>query len=110
MGWNPDREDEEEPELDLRPEEKALERLESKIERLKEPERKGNAVYAKGVGLVLSFGFIMAGCLMAGVYIGDWLAVKVGVPAVKLVGIVLGLVVALGAALKLLQPFLKSHE
>lgn len=100
---------EDEAELGLRSEEKALEKLEGRIARLKEPERKGNALYAKGVGLVLSFGFVMAGCLIAGVYLGDYLALKAGVPALKIVGIVLGLVVALSAAAKLMQPFLKSN-
>lgn len=111
MDWNPDLHDEDEAdEVDLRGEEQELQRLESTITRLKGPEKKGQALYAKGVGLVLSFGFIMAGCLMAGLYLGDFLALKAGVPALKIVGIVLGLVVALVAAAKLMQPFLKSDE
>mgnify|MGYP001189125460 CR=1 FL=1 len=98
-----------EADLGLRSDEKTLEKLEGRIARLKEPERKGSSLYAKGIGLVLSFGFVMAGCLIAGVYLGDYLALKAGIPVLKLVGIVIGLVVALTAAVKLLQPFLKSH-
>lgn len=109
MDQNPYNLDGEE-EIDLRPEERELQQLEEKITRLKGPEQKGQALYAKGVGLVLSFGLVMAGCLMAGLFLGDYLAGVTGVPAFKLVGIVLGLLVALSAAWKLMQPFLKSDE
>ena len=101
---------EDEEEVDLRAEERQLLDLEEKISRLKGPKKSGNALYAKGVGLVLSFGLVMAGCLMAGLFLGDYLAGVTGVPAFKLVGIILGLLVALSAAWKLMQPFLKSDE
>ena len=101
---------EDEEEIELRAEEKQLLELEGKISRLKGPQKRGNALYAKGVAMVLSFGLVMAGCLMAGLFLGDYLAGVTGIPVFKLLGIVLGLVVALSAAWKLMQPFLKSDD
>ena len=105
-----ERFDEEDEAEDLSAEEERLGKLEDRIENLKNPEKRNQALYAKGVGLVLSFGFVLAGCLVAGLLLGDFLVEKTGSPSFKILGIFLGLVVALVAGAKLMGPFLKSDE
>ena len=95
---------------DLAEHERKLQRLEQRIGDLKGPKKRNQALYAKGIGLVLSFGFVLAGCLIAGLFLGDFMVQQTGYPILKVVGILIGLVVALLAGVKLMGPFLKSDE
>lgn len=91
-------------------EETELRDLESRLERLKQPARGGNALFARGVGLVTSLGFIVAGCLAAGFFLGQKAAQYAGRPVFTGLGVLLGLAAALFAVVKLMGPFLKGEE
>lgn len=91
-------------------EEADLRDLESRLDRLKPPAHVGNALYARGVALVTSMGFVLAGCLAAGFFLGQAVANKTGQPIFTALGTVAGLAAALFAVAKLMAPFLKSSE
>ena len=95
------------PGPELVSEEAGLRELESRIEKLKAPQR-GNALYARGVAMVTSFGFILAGCLVGGYFLGDYFAKRFGHELFLLGGLVLGLAAAIAALSKLMRPFLQD--
>ncbi len=105
MGPSWDDDDPVEPELVS--DDAGLGDLESRIQKLKKPPQ-GNALYARGVALVTSFGFILAGCLVGGYFLGDALAKRFGHELFLLVGLVAGLAAAVVALSKLMRPFLQS--
>lgn len=106
-----DSEFDDEPVVEATPtEESELRDLESRISKLKEPEGGGNTTFARGVSLVASMGFVLAGCLFAGLYLGDYLVLKFGMPSLRLAGLGLGLVTALFAVVKLMRPFLQAQD
>lgn len=107
MGPSWDDDDPVDPGPQLIDEEAGLRDLESRIEKLKEPPR-GNTLYARGVALVTSFGFILAGCLIGGYFLGDYFAQRFGYELFKLGGLLLGLAAAVAALSKLMRPFLQS--
>ncbi len=97
--------------IDTTPAEEAeLRDLESRISKLREPEGGGNTTFARGVSLVASMGFVLAGCLFAGLYLGDYLVLKFGMSWLRLAGLGLGLVTALFAVVKLMRPFLQAQD
>lgn len=83
--------------------------LESRIDRLKQPSG-GDRVFVKGVALATSMGFVLAGCLGAGFFAGDYLSKRFDQPILLMLGILLGLVVAFVAVSKLIAPFLSNDE
>lgn len=87
-----------------------LQALEERLEKLKGPEKKGDKQYARGLALVASLGFVLAGCLIGGLAFGDYLVAKTGSQSFQLVGLFLGLGTALFAGVKLLGPLMKSEE
>jgi hypothetical protein len=89
-------------------EEKQLRELQSRIEKLKDPPGGGNKTFARGVSLVTSMGFVVAGCTVSGLYLGRYLAEYFAVPALQLAGLGTGLLAALFAVIKLMKPFLKG--
>ena len=91
-------------------EEASLRELESRLGKLKEPSGGASKTYAKGVSLVTSMGFVLAGCTVGGLYLGDYLAKKFAMPSLQVAGLVLGLAAALFAVVKLMGPFLRSPE
>ena len=95
--------------VELVTEENELRELESRIEKLKEP-KGGNPLFAKGVTLVTSLGFILAGCLAGGYFLGDLVAKRTGHPSFLIAGLLVGLAVALMALVKLMKPFMASSE
>lgn len=101
---------EDDEELELRETDVKLAELEGRIERLKGPEHKGNRQFAQGVALVLSMGFVIVGCLFAGLLLGDYLVERTGYKVFQLVGLVTGLGTALFAGVKLMKPLMKSNE
>ena len=110
-------EDEDEREASLTDEERDLARseaglrdLEGRLERLKEPQSSSNGQFAKGLALVASFGFILAGCLIAGLLLGEYLVDKTGYRIFQLLGALFGLVTALFAGAKLMKPLMNSKE
>lgn len=87
-----------------------LRELEERLEKLKEPVGGQSKTVVRGIGLVTSMGAVLAGCLLAGLYGGQYLAERTGQPAVQVVGLVLGLAAALFAVGKLMGPFLRSER
>jgi hypothetical protein len=87
-----------------------LRRLEGRLESLREPQRGQNKQFAKGVALVASLGFVLAGCLLGGLMLGDYLVQRTGHQIFQLVGVLLGLFTALFAGAKLMKPLMKSEE
>lgn len=90
-------------------EENDLRDLESRIAKLR-PENGGNKTFARGVALVTSLGFILAGCLAVGFYIGHYFALRTGLPALQVVGLAVGLAAAVFALVKLMRPFLEGGK
>ena len=91
-------------------EETELRDLESRLDKLKQPSGGGgNALFARGVGLVTSLGFILAGCLAAGFFLGQAVAARTGQPLFTGLGVVIGLAAAIFAVVKLMTPFLKGE-
>ncbi len=84
--------------------------LESRIEKLQQPVGGGSRLFARGVALVSSMGFILAGCIFLGDFLGRSLALRFGSQAFHMVGLVLGLAAAVISSVKLLKPFLKSED
>lgn len=97
------------PDPGLATDEAGLRDLESRIEKLKQPQQ-GQALFAKGVALVTSIGFVLAGCLAGGFFLGNYLTVRTGSQVFTILGVVLGLAAAATAVFKLMGPFLKSSE
>ena len=87
-----------------------LEKLESRLEKVREPKRGGNKKFAQGVALVMSLGFVVAGCLYGGVILGDYFTARTGSDSYKTLGLITGLMLALFSAVKLLQPLMKSED
>jgi hypothetical protein len=94
----------------LASDESDLRDLEQRIARLQTPEGGGNVVFAKGVALATSMGFVVAGCLAAGFFLGDYAAARLKQPLIVIPGILLGLVTAIFAVTKLIKPLMKSGE
>lgn len=100
----------EDPQVELNSDELALQELEERLGKFKGPTRESQKLYAKGVGLVMSFGFVVAGCLIGGLFLGDYLVAKTGQETYKILGVFLGLLVAAFAGAKLLAPFMRSDD
>jgi hypothetical protein len=90
--------------------EASLQELEGRLSKLREPEGSGNKQFARGLALVASLGFVLAGCLIAGLMIGDYLVDKTGHRIFQLLGALFGLVTALFAGAKLMKPLMKSED
>jgi hypothetical protein len=97
------------PGPELVSEEAGLRELESRLDKLKQPAG-GNTLFARGVGLVTSLGFVLAGCIVGGMYLGNLMAVRFDNQLFTILGVLLGLAAAITASVKLLKPFLKSEE
>lgn len=98
------------PEEEVAPEEVAddsLERLQARIDKLKAPER-GDAKFARGVALVASLGFIVAGCVMGSYYLGNYLAKTYGSDLYMVGSLLGGLALGGYACFKLVAPFLEE--
>lgn len=89
-------------------EEKQLRELQARIEKLKDPPGGGNKTFARGVSLVTSMGFVVAGCTVSGLYLGRYLAEYFAMPTLQLLGLGAGLMAALFAVIKLMKPFLQG--
>ena len=100
----------EEPGVELSSDELELRELEDRLGKFKGPSRESQKIYAKGVGLVMSFGFVLAGCLIGGLFLGDYMVQRTGHEIFKVAGILFGLLVAGFAGVKLMGPFLKSDD
>lgn len=83
-----------------------LERIEQKIEQLKEQSKPPEAAVATP-GLVFSMGFLVIGALLMGEQIGRYLSEKAGNPQYRLVGWGLGLGLAGLAVYRLFRPYMK---
>lgn len=90
--------------------ERELQKLEERLENVRPPKSGGNKKFAQGVALVASLGFVFAGCLFGGVTVGEYLAEKTGSDGYELMGVLLGLGMALFSGVKLMQPLLKSDD
>ena len=90
--------------------EQALQRLESRLDQVREPKKKGNKQFARGIALVLSLGFVLAGCLIAGLTAGEYLAQRTGYPIFQLLGALFGLLIAFVSGAKLLKPIMNSEN
>lgn len=88
--------------------EAALAQLEERIEKLQEPNRGGNKQFARGIALVVSLGFVLAGCLIAGLMLGEYLVKQTGNQIFQLLGVFVGLAAALVSGSKLMKPLMKS--
>lgn len=99
-----------ETELALSQDESELRDLEARLAKFKKPKDGSNRTFVKGIALVTSMGFVLAGCLIAGLLLGEWAAEKTGSEIFQLLGILLGLAAAAVSGSKLMSPFLKSDE
>lgn len=95
---------------DLSQEESGLRDLEARLEKFRKPKSSGNGQFARGLALVTSMGFVLAGCLIAGLLLGEWAADRTGHQIFQLLGILMGLGAAAFSGSKLMRPFLKSDE
>ncbi|MFA5508599.1 MAG: hypothetical protein WC314_07035 [Vulcanimicrobiota bacterium] len=86
-----------------------LQQLEDRLQKVKEPGSKGDKNFARGLALVASLGFVLAGCLIAGLLIGEYLVDQTGYRIFQLLGVLLGLVTAGFAGAKLMKPLMKSE-
>lgn len=86
-----------------------LQELEGRIQAVKGPQG-GNKQFARGLALVASMGFVLAGCLIAGVWIGDFIVLKTGNKNLQVLGVLIGLFTAFYAGAKLLKPLMKSDD
>ena len=87
-----------------------LQELEGRLSKLREPENSGGKQFARGLALVASLGFVLAGCLIAGLMIGEFLVDKTGYRIFQLLGALFGLVTAFFAGTKLMKPLMKSED
>lgn len=78
--------------------------LQSRIDGLK-GQAQGSPVFARGIALATSMGFVLAGCLMVGFWGGHVLAEKTGYKALEVLGLLVGLGVAVISLSKMLRPF-----
>lgn len=83
--------------------------IQERISRLK-PTPSGSPLFARGVALATSMGFVLAGCLVGGFFLGHIVAERTGYKMFDVLGLVLGLVLALVALTKMLRPFLKNQD
>lgn len=88
----------------------ALTQLEGRLKKAREPEGSGDRQFARGLALVASLGFVLAGCLIAGLLFGEYLVEQTGYRIFQLLGILFGLVTAFFAGAKLMKPLMKSEE
>ncbi len=107
MGPSWDDDDPIENDPDFVNDDASLRDLQSRIEKLKKPPQ-GNVLFARGVAMVTSFGFILAGCLVGGYFLGDYFAKRFGYELFQLGGLLLGLAAAVAALSKLMRPFLQN--
>lgn len=91
-------------------EESELRELEARLEKFRKPQSAGNRQFARGLALVTSMGFVLAGCLIAGLLLGEWAAEQTGHKIFQLLGILMGLAAAAVSGSKLMRPFLKNDE
>lgn len=89
--------------------EAGLQELEGRLKKAKVPESAGDKTFARGLALVASLGFVLAGCLIAGLLIGEYLVDKTGYRIFQLLGVLFGLVTAGFAGAKLMKPLMKSE-
>lgn len=97
-------------EAQLAQSEAELQALEDRLVKIKGPASKGDKQFARGLALVASFGFVLAGCLVGGLMIGDYLVAESGHKIFRLVGLFLGLFTALFAGVKLMKPLMRSEN
>ena len=97
-------------EAQLAQSEAELQALEERLDKIKGPVSKGDKQFARGLALVASFGFVLAGCLVGGLMFGDYLVAESGHKIFRLVGLFLGLFTALFAGVKLMKPLMKSDN
>ena len=87
-----------------------LRKLEGRLEKLRTPPSGGNKQFARGIALVASLGFVLAGCLLLGLMIGEYLVLRTGYQIFQLLGVLFGLLTALFAGSKLMKPLMKSED
>ena len=87
-----------------------LQKLEGRLGNARQPETTGNKQFARGLALVASLGFVLAGCLIAGLMMGEYLVDKTGYRIFQLLGVLFGLATALFAGAKLMKPLMKSDD
>jgi MFS family permease len=87
-----------------------LRELEDRLDKAREPEGSGNKQFARGLALVASLGFVLAGCLIAGLMVGEYLVDKTGYRIFQLLGALFGLFTAFFAGAKLMKPLMKSED
>lgn len=87
-----------------------LRKLEGRLQELRTPAGGGNKQFARGIALVASLGFVLAGCLIAGLMLGDYLVLRTGHQIFQLLGVLFGLLTALFAGSKLMKPLMKSED
>lgn len=109
-----DQEDEQPPQSQeeklLADSEQDLQKLEGRLGKLREPEHSGSKQFARGLALVASMGFVLAGCLIAGLMIGEYLVEQTGYRIFQLLGALFGLMTAFFAGAKLMKPLMKSES
>lgn len=99
--------DEERPEPDGEPVRGTPEELKQRIEELQRP-RKGDALFASGLGLVVSLGVTFVTTLIGSFYVGQMLDTKQGTTHWTPIAVVIGVAAGGYASWMLLQPFLKD--
>jgi hypothetical protein len=87
-----------------------LKKLEGRLEKFRGPADSGSRQFARGIALVASLGFVLAGCLIAGILLGDYLVEQTGHRIFQLLGALFGLVTAFYAGGKLMKPIMKSSD
>jgi len=87
-----------------------LQDLEGRLDKFRKPQDSSNRRFAQGVALVASLGFVLAGCLIAGILLGDYLWQQTGFRGFQLIGALFGLITAFFAGGKLMKPLMKSDD
>ena len=87
-----------------------LERVEQKIQELKDPRKKADRQFTRGVALVTSLGFVVVGCILGGYLLGDYLAKRLGSELYLILSLLGGFGMAGYAGYRLLMPFLEDEN
>lgn len=87
-----------------------LERVEQRIQELKDPRKKADRQFTRGVALVTSLGFVVVGCIFGGYLLGDYLAKRFGSELYLILSLLGGLGMAGYAGYRLLLPFLEDEN
>lgn len=98
-------------ELEASAEDAELRDIEARIKKLKKRPGSGQGRhFARGIALATTMGFVVAGCLLAGMMLGEYLKKETGSEFLQLAGILFGLAAAAFSGSKLLRPFLRPEE